>query len=250
MMSTGLYPIQDTKHLVILGEVPQRGLLMQTIDIEKLKKLMEYNNLSQRGLSLKAGLSDTAVRDIINGKSQVTRPQTIIRLAMALDVPAHYLISMAYFDHIIRTKPESASLIMKDFGVDFHSLTFKDQYGNVKFKEFDEDRLKELMSDKDIEEIKNSKNFTGANLKFAKMIGAQLQYSRFKEADLSGADLSSSNLSNSIFIGANLTNTNLYDSNLSNCDFFSANLTGANLKKADLSGANFSGVDLSSINWG
>jgi phage repressor protein C with HTH and peptisase S24 domain len=52
---------------------------------KELKRRMAVHGLSQKGLAQRAGLNDTAVRDILSGRSRHPRHDTIQKLADALD---------------------------------------------------------------------------------------------------------------------------------------------------------------------
>lgn len=51
---------------------------------KELKRRMAVHGLSQKGLAKRAGLNDTAVRDILSGRSKHPRQDTIQKLASAL----------------------------------------------------------------------------------------------------------------------------------------------------------------------
>lgn len=56
--------------------------------VRELERLMERKGLNQKALALKAGLNETAVRDIRIGRSKNPRGDTLKRLATALGVSA------------------------------------------------------------------------------------------------------------------------------------------------------------------
>ena len=91
---------------------------------------------------------------------------------------------------------------------------------------------------------KGERNFSGADLRYAKLSKAKISQVKLSGADLSQADLSKSDLSKSDLDGANLSGANLMGANLSGANLSGADLSGANLKQADLSGADLSGADL------
>jgi transcriptional regulator with XRE-family HTH domain len=61
--------------------------------IANLRSLMEARELNPRSLSLKAGLNATAVRDMLEGRTQFPRYDTVQALAEALDVAPHQLMA-------------------------------------------------------------------------------------------------------------------------------------------------------------
>ena len=103
---------------------------------------------------------------------------------------------------------------------------------------------------RDCEDWKNMKaNLTGADLRYANLIGANLigadlSVINLRNADLRGANLSVINLRNADLRGANLISADLSGANLSDANLSGANLSDANLIGADLRGANLSGAYL------
>lgn len=61
--------------------------------VETLRDLMESEGLNPRSLSLKAGLSPTAVRDMLEGRSRFPRYDTAEALARALGTTPAFLMS-------------------------------------------------------------------------------------------------------------------------------------------------------------
>jgi transcriptional regulator with XRE-family HTH domain len=61
--------------------------------LHNLRRLMEDRGLNPRSLSLKAGLSATAVRDMLEGRSRFPRYDTARSLAEALDTTPALLMS-------------------------------------------------------------------------------------------------------------------------------------------------------------
>lgn len=59
---------------------------------ENLRAQMRRNGLSQRGLSRLAALDETAVKQILSGRSRSPRLETVARLALALNTPIADLI--------------------------------------------------------------------------------------------------------------------------------------------------------------
>jgi transcriptional regulator with XRE-family HTH domain len=57
------------------------------IDKERLRALLDEKSRSARQVSLAAGLGETAVKDILNGKSKNPEFQTLAKIALALGVP-------------------------------------------------------------------------------------------------------------------------------------------------------------------
>ena len=62
---------------------------------ELLHREMQARGVKARPLALKAGLGETAVRDILQGKSQQPRRRTLEKIAAALGLPAGYFLDMA-----------------------------------------------------------------------------------------------------------------------------------------------------------
>jgi transcriptional regulator with XRE-family HTH domain len=60
--------------------------------VANLRALMENRALNPRSLSLKAGLNPTAVRDMLEGRTQFPRYDTVLALAGALNVAPHALM--------------------------------------------------------------------------------------------------------------------------------------------------------------
>jgi len=60
--------------------------MARTALIRELERLMRTSGLNQKALALKAGLNETAVRDIRFGRSKNPRADTLDRLAVALGV--------------------------------------------------------------------------------------------------------------------------------------------------------------------
>jgi len=80
-------------------------------------------------------------------------------------------------------------------------------------------------------------NFSGAELRWAKLSGVKGERANFSRANLYGAELYWANLSGADFSGANLKLTNfsrakLYRANLSGADLYMANLSDADLRGA------------------
>ena len=81
-------------------------------------------------------------------------------------------------------------------------------------------------------------DFTGADLRDARILSAQLMGGKFHNADLTGAQFMGTNLNGASFIGANLQKAQFMGALIRDAEFYGANLTGANLRGADLSRAN------------
>lgn len=224
---------------------------MQTIDTTSLQDWMHIKGISARRLSLEAGLNETAVRDILNGKSQITRPQTILRISKVLDVPPSLILSMSYVNRLLEKEPESAHILFSDLGLDFESFSTVDDYGNRKFVNAgDAQTFKEITSDKNLMQIERRVNFGGADLSGAHLKGARLPYADFLEANLKNTDLSSADLSHASFMKADLTGTNLQNSDLSGALFNDTIMEGTLLRGANLTGAKMDGCDLTKVIWG
>jgi uncharacterized protein YjbI with pentapeptide repeats len=86
-------------------------------------------------------------------------------------------------------------------------------------------------------------DLSGADLRWAHLIGADLS-----KADLSGAHLIKANLSGTNLSGTYLSKADLSGTYLNGADLRWAHLSGTYLSKADLSGADLSGADLSGAN--
>jgi transcriptional regulator with XRE-family HTH domain len=57
-----------------------------------LLQAMQTWNLSERGLAKKAGLGPSAVRDILHGRSREPKPETLVKLARALNLTYEELV--------------------------------------------------------------------------------------------------------------------------------------------------------------
>ncbi len=86
------------------------------------------------------------------------------------------------------------------------------------------------------------RDFTGANLARAKLIGANLVGVNLWGADLSGANLAKAKLWGANLCGANLVRANLTRANLSGANLVEANLRQAKLRYTKLYSANLSGA--------
>jgi uncharacterized protein YjbI with pentapeptide repeats len=85
----------------------------------------------------------------------------------------------------------------------------------------------------------NGLDFTGADLREARLRDASFLRSNLRESDLSGV-----NAYRAKFVNANLAGAKLEDAYLLEADLTKANLTGASLVNADLRQARFFGADL------
>jgi transcriptional regulator with XRE-family HTH domain len=63
--------------------------------VRNLRSLMEQQNFNPRSLSLKAGLNATAVRDMLEGRSQSPRYETVCALAETLNTTPAILMNDA-----------------------------------------------------------------------------------------------------------------------------------------------------------
>lgn len=64
---------------------------MTTKLVKNIERRMRAAGMTQKGLALKAGLNETAVRDILQGRSKDPQLSTIISLARVLDCPVDAL---------------------------------------------------------------------------------------------------------------------------------------------------------------
>ena len=87
-------------------------------------------------------------------------------------------------------------------------------------------------------------NLSGANLRYADLIGADLEDANLIYANLKGANLYRANLSYADLRWANLTRANLIDANLRDADLRWAYLEDAILEQANLTDANLKGANL------
>lgn len=63
------------------------------VDRDRLRELLQEKSRSQRDVSIAAGLGETAVKDILNGKSKNPEFQTLAKIALALGVPLSEFVS-------------------------------------------------------------------------------------------------------------------------------------------------------------
>lgn len=67
-------------------------MLLTPVIIERLEALIEVRNTDQKNVALAAGLSDTAARNILKGRSKNPGVETLAALAGVLGVSVAYLI--------------------------------------------------------------------------------------------------------------------------------------------------------------
>jgi transcriptional regulator with XRE-family HTH domain len=180
--------------------------------VDALRREMARAGLTSRALSQKAGLNDTAVRDIINGRSKVPRLSTIARLAKTLGIQMHELVSA---EHIMQMSHEILA------GEEFQHVI-----NNLKDKEGSETPSK-------------GRKIYGGDFRAKNMSGADLSDAIFAAVDLRGADLSGANLIRTDFTGADLRGANLSNTLVDQTIFVDADLGGANLAGVDMSKAIF-----------
>lgn len=59
----------------------------------RLEQALEHRNIKPKTLSLKAGLNETAIRDILKGRSQNPRTDTVRKIAEALHIRPEWLLN-------------------------------------------------------------------------------------------------------------------------------------------------------------
>lgn len=59
----------------------------------RLEQAMEHRNIKPKTLSLKAGLNETAIRDILKGRSQNPRTDTVRKIAETLHIRPEWLLN-------------------------------------------------------------------------------------------------------------------------------------------------------------
>jgi len=222
---------------------------MSIINLKALETLMAEKGMSARALSLAAGLNDTAVRDILSGRSKKTRPHTIMRIAQALNCDPAQLLSPSYIRTIFENDPEVGLRAMEDLNIDVGSLLYKSEDGKVIFR----DNAISVEGDHfdDLAFVPNEKiSFLGANLTNASLRHGYLVGADFTGATLKKADLSYADLRKALFVGSNLDEADFTGADLSDAEFVGCSLNGTKLIRAKLSGADLTDVDLSQVIWG
>lgn len=228
---------------------------MQLISTKRLEYHMGRCGLSARALSLQAGLNETAVRDILSGRSKLTRPNTILRLASALGCKPEDLLETDTLMSMFEGDFDTALRKMKDLHIEMENIVEKSDDGKISILgeniSPEQREFFEVFVGKGYENRKSyPTNFTGANLSGTLMQNSSLPGASFTGTKLVGADLSGSNLAEASFVGADLTSADLRDCNLEGADFVGCKMNGTKMKGANLAEANFTGVDMSKIDWG
>ena len=162
--------------------------------------------------------------------------------------PMPFSYGIRFCLELLQKKHKGANLahllvILKSCGAD------KDPWGVKEWKNYAETFKKlETAFENELPSLIGA-DLSGAELRWAILIGVDFSKADFSKADLGGASFSNTNFSNANLIGANLIGVDLSEASLRRANLSEASLRRANLRNTNLSGADLRGVDLSEANF-
>lgn len=169
---------------------------------EKLRRYMDKRGVSARSLSASAKLNETAVRDILIGRSKAPRLSTVMRIAQALEIDPRDLLSPRDMQRLEKENP----------GIQYRGFTRGELIGSS------------------IDDLPDMGKIVGTDFTSSNLTGATLQYS----------DLKGSNFSNAILTKANFYSCNLRFCNFTNAVVDATVFVDADLRDADFTGVDLS----------